>query len=391
MTAKDILEKFTSAFGSGGDINCFFAPGRINLIGDHTDYCGGHVFPCALSKGSYGAIRKRSDRQIRLFSELLSADGIIEASLDSLERIRVSSWMLVPFNIIRTFISKGHAFPCGFDIAIDSDLPRGTGLSFTASLDILMSVMLRDSFGFSDIEDRDLALYSFFSEENLGLHMCGLMDLCASALGKKDQALYLDTKKILYEYAPLNLGKMKIVITNSQVRPGNIRSIIAKRKEECAKALRKFQSVIHISALCDMNMDHFKTCKDVLMDDTLVKRARHVISENQRTIRALSVLKAGNIAAFGELMDASHHSLDEDYEVSCQEINLLVSLARKLPGVYGSRMTGMGFGGFTVSLVEESAIENFKAEIAREYSRMAWLDAEFFILHPSDGARQLVL
>ena len=389
MAALDIQKTFTETFGAGGDIGCFFAPGRINLIGDHTDYCGGHVFSCAISLGSYGAIRRRSDRQILLASKALGTDGIIEASLDSLEKTRMPSWLLLPFNIIRSFIAKGCTFDSGFEIVIETDLPTDSGLSFTASLDILTAIMLRDTFGFSDMDNLGLALLAAYSEETFGRTMCSLTDLIACALSKENSAIYIDSKKVHCEYVPLSLKDNQIILTGSQIRHGNIRDILSQRRRECEKALKKFQSVLHITALCDMNMDQFVSCKDVLMDDTLTKRARHIISENQRTIRANSVLKAGSIASFGRLLNDSHRSLKEDYEVTCPEIDLLVDLAMKIPGVLGSRMTGKGFGGYTLTLLKTDAAEEFRSNIALNYSRLSWLDAEFYVLKPGRGAARI--
>ena len=390
MTAVNILKTFEKVFGAGGSIGCFFAPGRVNLIGDHTDYCGGHVFSCALSRGSYGAIRRRADRQILLASKALGTDGIIEASLDGLDKTRMPSWLVLPFNIIRSFLAKGYTFDTGFEIVIETNLPTDSGLSFTASLDILTAVMLRDTFEFSDMDNQGLALLASSSEETFGSSMCSLMDLLTSATAVKDCALFLDSKKLHTEYVPLSLKDNCIVLTGSQIRHGNIRDILNQRRRECMKALKKFQSILHISELCDMNMDQFVSCKDVLMDETLTKRARHIISENQRTIRANSVLKAGNIPNFGALLNESHRSLKEDYEVTCQEIDLLVDLALKLPGVYGSRMTGKGFGGYTMSLVAADAVEEFRAKITSEYARLSWLDAETYILSPGGGARRIM-
>ena len=390
MTDMDILNIFNDVFGAGGEIGCFFAPGRVNLIGDHTDYCGGHVFSCAVPRGSYGAIRRRSDFQIRLASKALGTNGIVEASLNALDKTRMPSWLMLPFNIIRASLAKGCRFSGGFDMVIETDLGPDSGLSFTASLDILTALMLRDTFGFDELEMSDLALIALYSEENFGRTMCSLADLLACGLAKKDCAIFLDSKKPHWEYVPLSLKDAKFLLIGSQIRPGNIREILLSRRKECARALKKFQSVLHVTDLCDINMDQFISCKDVLMDETLTKRARHIISENQRTIRAHSVLIAGNIPAFGALMTESHRSMKDDYEVSCQEIDLLVDLALAFPGVYGSRMTGKGFGGYTVTLIRSDAVETFTQKICADYLRLSWLDAEVHVLSPGPGASRIM-
>lgn len=391
MDIKAVLKKFLEIYGgTEEDVKTFFAPGRVNLIGEHTDYNGGHVFPCALTLGTYGAVRKRSDRRLRFFSLNFEKSGIYENSLDELEPVLGKSrrWSAYPEGVIWTFMQKGYEIPCGLDIAVAGDIPNGSGLSSSASLEVLTGIMVRDTFGFKDVTDVDLALFGQYGENNYNGMQCGIMDQFASAMGRKDHAIFLDTNTLKYDYAPLQLGSASIVIVNSKVKHSLIGSPYNDRRNECAKALKTFKKAVDINSLGDMSTDQFETYKDLLGVGSVVeRRARHAVYENQRTIQAVSALRANDIARFGKLMNASHDSLRDDYEVSCEEIDLLVRLAREVKGVYGSRITGGGFGGCTVSIVENEAIDAFKEHVGSIYTEKTGIEAEFYVVSAGDGVR----
>ncbi len=391
MDIKAVLKKFLEIYGgTEEDVKTFFAPGRVNLIGEHTDYNGGHVFPCALTLGTYGAVRKRSDRRLRFFSLNFEKSGIYENTLDKLEPVLGKSrrWSAYPEGVIWTFMQKGYEIPCGLDIAVGGDIPNGSGLSSSASLEVLTGIMVRDTFGFADVTDVDLALFGQYGENNYNGMQCGIMDQFASAMGRKDRAIFLDTNTLKYDYAPLELGDASIVIINSKVKHSLVGSPYNDRRNECAKALKIFKKAVDISSLGDMSADQFETYKDLLGVGSVVeRRARHAVYENQRTIQAVSALRANDIERFGKLMNASHDSLRDDYEVSCEEIDLLVRLAREVKGVYGSRITGGGFGGCTVSIVSNDAIDNFKAHVGSLYLEKTGIEAEFYVVSAGDGVR----
>ena len=386
---EKLLKKFKELFGNVDGVSLYFSPGRVNLIGEHTDYNGGHVFPCALTLGTYGAARKRNDRLVHFYSMNLDHLGVIEASLDELVNKKEYNWANYPFGVVWAFAEKGYTLDCGFDMVIWGNIPNGSGLSSSASLEVLTGVILKDLYGIDALSMTDLALIGQYSENNFNGCNCGIMDQFAVAMGKKGHAIFLDTSTLNYEYAPVVLEDAKIVITNSKVKHSLVDSAYNQRRQECTDALSELQSVVEIKTLGDLDEETFEKHKDAIKDPIRQKRARHAVKENQRTIQAVAALRAGDITRFGQLMNQSHISLRDDYEVSCEEIDILVDLAWALPGVIGSRITGGGFGGCTVSIVKNDAIDTFTESIGQAYKEKVGHQAEFYIVDIGDGAKRL--
>ncbi len=388
MDITKLREKFTDIYGDGEDIREYFAPGRVNLIGEHTDYNGGHVFPCALTIGTYGVARKRKDDKLHFYSANLDKDTVVEVSLSDLDYRKQYSWANYPLGVVWAFANKGYTLDQGFDMAIWGNIPNGSGLSSSASLEVLTGVILRDLYGFDGLSMTDLALIGQYSENNFNGCNCGIMDQFAVAMGKKDCAIFLDTSDLSYEYAKIALPDAKIVITNSKVKHSLVDGKYNERREECAKALSQLQEVVDIASLGELDCEAFQRYQSVITDEECRKRAKHAVAENQRTIQAVAALKDNDIAKFGELMNASHVSLRDDYKVSCEEIDILVDLAWQVDGVIGSRITGGGFGGCTVSIVKNDAVDTFMEQVGAGYQKKTGIEAEFYVVEIGDGARR---
>ena len=382
---EKLIQQFQELYKGEGEIRSYFAPGRVNLIGEHTDYNGGHVFPCALTLGTYGIVRSRSDRKLRFYSANFERLGVIETSLDELVPDPKANWTNYPKGVMWAFEKRGYKLTHGLDILIYGNIPNGSGLSSSASLEVLTGVILKDTYGF-DVSMVDIALIGQDSENNFNGCNCGIMDQFASAMGKKDHAIFLDTNTLHYEYAPVVLEDAKIVITNSKVKHSLVDSAYNDRRNECETALKELKTAVKIESLGELTEEEYEAHKDVIKDAVRQKRAKHAVYENQRTIRAVEALKNQDVELFGKLMNASHESLRYDYEVSCEEIDILVDLAQAMPGVLGSRITGGGFGGCTVSIVKNDAVDTFISEIGKTYQEKVGHEAEFYVVDIGDGA-----
>ena len=386
---QKLFDKFAELYGSSNDARFYFSPGRVNLIGEHTDYNGGHVFPCALTMGTYGVARRRDDRTLRFFSMNLDKFGVVEASLDDLTNKPEYNWANYPLGVVWAFAEKGYKLESGLDMVIWGNIPNGSGLSSSASLEVLTGVILTDLFGIKDLSMTDLALIGQYSENNFNGCNCGIMDQFAVAMGKKDNAIFLDTSTLSYEYAPIKLEDAKIIITNSKVKHSLVDSAYNDRRQECTDALAALKTRLDINSLGDLTPEEFEANKDLIKDPIQLKRAKHAVYENQRTIDAVAALKAGDITKFGQLMNQSHISLRDDYEVSCEEIDILVDLAWAIPGVIGSRITGGGFGGCTVSIVKNDSVDTFIDSIGKTYKEKVGHEAEFYTVDIGAGASRL--
>ena len=379
-----ILAKFAEVFGDKEGAKAFFAPGRVNMIGEHTDYNGGHVFPCALTIGTYGVARKRDDNKLRFYSMNFEQLGVIESSLDDLKPYKEANWTNYPKGVMWAFEQKGMKIPCGMDLMLNGNIPNGSGLSSSASVEVLTGYILRDFFGF-DVTNQDLALIGQFSENKFNGVNCGIMDQFAIAMGKEGHAIFLDTADLSYEYAPIKLENAKIVIACSNKKRGLGDSKYNERRSECETALAELQTVVDIKSLGELTEEAFETHKSAIKSDIRVKRAKHAVYENQRTVKAVEALKNNDVKLFGQLMNASHVSLRDDYEVTGIELDTLVEEAWKVEGVIGSRMTGAGFGGCTVSIVEDKAIDTFIDSVGKAYLQKIGYAADFYVVEIGDG------
>ncbi len=387
LSFKDgALKAFADKFGEGSTdgVKCYFAPGRVNLIGEHTDYNGGHVFPCALTIGTYAAARKRDDRNLRFYSVNLDKIGVIETSLDEFTPLKEDGWISYPKGVMWAFDKRGMKMDQGLDLVIYGNIPNGSGLSSSASLEVLTGFVLRDLYGF-DVTNVDLALIGQDAENNYCGMNCGIMDQFASAMGKKDNAIFLDCATLNYEYAPVLLNGMKLIVTNTNKKHKLVGSAYNDRRRESEEAREILAGVAGIKTLGDLSNDDFEKHKDAIKDPVVQKRAKHAVYENNRTLTAVKALKNGDIEEFGKLMNASHVSLRDDFEVSCEELDILVEEAWKVPGVLGSRMTGGGFGGCTVSIVKDDAIEDFERLVGEAYRRRVGYDCTFYVVSIGDG------
>jgi galactokinase len=385
---EKLLKKFQEIFGNEGEIKAYFAPGRVNLIGEHTDYNGGHVFPCALTIGTYAIARKRKDNTLRLYSMNFKNLGIVESDLISLVYDKEADWTNYPKGVMWAFKEKGFDITNGFDLLLFGNIPNGSGLSSSASVEVVTGVLLKDMFDL-DVNMIDIALIGQYSENNFNRVNCGIMDQFSIAMGKKDNAIFLDTSDLSYEYAPIKLENSKIVITSSNKKRGLGDSKYNERRTECETALTEIQKVKNIKALGELTEEEFEEIKTAIKDPVRVKRAKHAVYENQRTIKAVTALKSNDIKLFGKLMNESHASLRDDYEVTGIELDTLAEVAWEQEGVIGSRMTGAGFGGCTVSIVQNDKVDDFIKNVGEKYLEKIGYAADFYVVDIGEGARRI--
>ncbi len=381
---EKLTSKFTSLFGSEGEIKKYFAPGRVNLIGEHTDYNGGHVFPCALTIGTYGVARKRNDRKIRFYSFNFDSKGIVECSLDNLKYDKNYEFGNYPLGMFWALIDDGNKIENGVDFVFEGTIPLGSGLSSSASIEVLTGFILRDLFKL-DFDNVKLALLGQKCENKFVGVNCGIMDQFVIANGKKDHAIFLDCATLEFLTVPIILKEEKIIIMNTNKVRQLGESKYNERRAECEKALSELQEKLKIKTLGDLKEEEFENNKDLIKDENRKKRAKHAVYENQRTIKAVEALKANNIVEFGKLMYGSHESLRYDYEVTGKELDTLVDEAMKVKGVLGARMTGAGFGGCAVSIVKKDAVDNFIKDVGKGYKEKIGYDADFYVVDVGDG------
>ncbi|MBD5558997.1 MAG: galactokinase [Clostridia bacterium] len=387
-TVARLEKNFSGKFGEGGDIRVYFAPGRVNLIGEHTDYNGGASLPVALDVGTYFVVRERPDRTLRFFSENFPDEGIIEGSLDDLTWSKEASWTNYPKGVMWAFEKDGHGIPHGFDILVWGNIPNGSGLSSSASVEVGTGIMLKDMTG-ADVDLEEIARIGQYAENNFNGVNCGILDQMAIAMGAPGQALYLRTAPFAYEHVPLDLGDARIVVASSNKKRGLGDSKYNERRAECEEALGELQQETSISSLGDLSNEEFAAHEQAIASPVRRRRARHAVSENQRTLEACSALRDGDLGKFGELMNASHVSLRDDYEVTGPELDTLVESAWEQPGVIGARMTGAGFGGCTVNIVREQDIPAFIENVGSKYLDTIGYAADFFTVNTGEGPRRL--
>lgn len=354
-----------------------FAPGRVNLIGEHTDYNGGHVFPCALQMGIACAAARRTDGQLHFVSESFCSTGVVAYSLADLSLRGV--WADYPVSVIRALAAFGYPLAYGADFYFKSDLPDGAGLSSSAALEVVTGTVLKELFSLP-VTKQEIALIGQFAENRFIGVSCGVMDQFASAMGKRGCAILLHAGTLDYEYAPL--GPAALAVVNTGVKHSLAASAYNDRRRECEAAC----GALGVSSLCALTPDAFERKKSLIADDVCRTRAKHVVYENQRTLDGAAALRRGDLAAFGALMNASHASLRDDYEVSCAELDFLAETAQRLDGVYGARMTGGGFGGCAVALLEPAAVEAFAAAVRTAYRERFGVTPAIYPITAADGA-----
>ena len=385
---KNLKEKFQELFGDSENVRFFFAPGRVNLIGEHTDYNGGHVFPCALSIGTYACVKKRQDGIFRFYSLNVESAGVITADEYSFNPLEDKQWASYLKGVIWAFRKRGYSLPEGLDLVLYGNIPNGSGLSSSASLEVLMGSILKEMYGLK-LSLPEIALIGQYSENNYNGMNCGIMDQFASAMGKKDHAIFLDTATLEFSYAPLVLTDYALIITNTNKKHKLIGSAYNDRRRESEEALEILQKYAEIKTLGDLSDEEFFRLEEKLEDPIIRKRAKHAVLENNRTVAAKKALEDGDYHEFGRLMNLSHVSLRDDYEVSCEESDLLCETAWTLPYVLGSRMTGGGFGGCTVSLVKRDKIKDFEEELQKVYEPKIGYPCSFYEAEIADGPREL--
>lgn len=388
MMKQELLKKFEEVFGDVNGAAVYFAPGRVNLIGEHTDYNGGHVFPCALTIGTYAVARLREDDKLCLYSMNFEESGIGESRLADIEQKTEGDWRNYPKGIVWAFGKKGFKVNKGLDILYFGNIPNGSGLSSSASIEVLTGFVLKELYGF-DVTNQDLALIGQFSENQYNGVNCGIMDQFAIAMGKTDSAIFLDTADLSFEYAPIALDGAKIVILNTNKKRGLGDSKYNERRAECEAALASLQTKLSIQSLGELTEEEFEANKELIGDAIKIKRAKHAVYENQRTIKAVQALKDNDLALFGKLMIASHDSLRDDYEVTGKELDTLVAEALKQDGVIGARMTGAGFGGCAVSIVKEEAVASFIENVGKAYEEQIGYAADFYVVEIGNGPSTL--
>ncbi|NMC39678.1 MAG: galactokinase [Bacteroidales bacterium] len=386
MNTELLLQSFNKLYGgTAKDTRIYFSPGRVNLIGEHTDYNGGYVFPCALSFGTYLVMRYNQTDRIRFASG--NFDHRSELPLVSLRTKQGTEWTNYPLGVINEYLDKGYDIP-GLDFYYYGNIPNGAGLSSSASIEVVTATALND-FLQTHINPVQIALMCQHAENHFVGVNCGIMDQFAVAMGKKDHAVYLDCNTLNYQLVPVVLKGYKLVISNTNKRRGLADSKYNERRGECDQAVADISKVHPIKYLCELSLADFEKLQNNIKNETIRRRARHAVSENQRTGDAVKFLKEGDLLTFGKLMNDSHDSLRYDYEVTGFELDTMVEEARKINGVIGSRMTGAGFGGCTVSLVKEESIEEFTEKVGKQYHARTGLQADFYTAEIGDGAKRL--
>ena len=383
----EMQEVFREKFGAA-QTHAYFSPGRVNLIGEHTDYNGGHVFPCAISLGTYALVAPRTDGISRLYSMNLPEQGVVQFPMHGAVKSDAYGWANYPIGVVRVMEDAGHRAAHGFDIVLYGTLPNGAGLSSSASIEVLMAVILNDELNLG-IDMVELVKFSQKAENEFVGMNCGIMDQFAIGMGKKDCAILLDCNTLSYRYSKLALDGCSIVITNTNKTHSLVTSAYNERRAQCESALKALQKVKPIKALGELTNAEFDAIASAIPDPVERRRARHAVYENNRTLEAVKALEANDVKRFGELMNASHVSLRDDYEVTGPELDTLAELAWQQDGVLGSRMTGGGFAGCTVSIVRDAAITAFEKNVGDAYTAKIGYAPSFYVANIADGARRL--
>jgi galactokinase len=368
-------------------IRVFHAPGRVNLIGEHTDYNGGYVFPAALTFGTTLMIRPRDDRQIRFASTNFPLQK--QFAIQDLAFEKSDDWMNYPKGVMVQLIQQGHTIQKGYDLLFHGEIPNGAGLSSSASIEVVTAYALLTMENYS-IDRVQLARLAQKAEnEYVGVN-CGIMDQFAVANGKANHAMLLMCDTLDYEHVPFDTNQYQLVIGNTNKRRGLLDSKYNERRSQCEQAVRELKKAFPtIQLLGQLSLEEFYASQHLIQEEIVRRRAQHVVEEIDRVLNSVHVLKAGDLSAFGQLMVASHSSLRDLYEVTGAELDTMVEAALQAEGVLGSRMTGAGFGGCTVSLVHQDQVEPFKEKVGLQYKQQTGLIADFYVCNIGEGVRQL--
>ncbi|MBO0410928.1 galactokinase [Enterococcus hulanensis] len=384
---RELNTKFAEIFGPK-ETTQYFSPGRINLIGEHTDYNGGHVFPASITYGTYGVAAPREDKKVLVYSTNFEDIGVIEFDVDQLDYDKKDNWANYAKGMVLKLKEAGHTIDHGFELLVEGTIPNGAGLSSSASLELLVGVVLEDLFSLKTDRLELVKTGKKVENEFIGVNS-GIMDQFAIGFGDVDQAILLDTNTLKYEMVPVKLDGYAIVIMNTNKRRELADSKYNERRSECEEALARLQKQLDIQSLGDLDEATFEANITLIDDDTLIRRARHAVTENQRTLDAKAELEKGNLEAFGKLLNASHHSLRYDYEVTGIELDTLVDAAQAQAGVLGARMTGAGFGGCAIALVKEENIPAFKNNVYDEYMKVVGYAPDFYVAHIGSGTTKI--
>ncbi len=379
-----LKEAFEKQFGAG-EVEAYFAPGRVNLIGEHIDYNGGLVFPCSLSIGTYAVAAKNDSDIITCAS--LNIDGIVSFRHDNIEYDKKDGWANYVKGVIK-YLKEAGADIKGFDVYYYGNIPNSSGLSSSASLEVLTATLANDLFGFEMDKIELVKLCKRVENDFIGVNS-GIMDQFAVAFGKENMAISLDCDTLEYDYATLNISGFKLVISNTNYKRGLADSKYNERRAECEKGLEILKKKYDINQLCQLTSKDLRNIKDLIEEETIYMRVKHVITENERVKEALFSLNNGNLMNFGKLMNESHDSLRYDYEVTGNALDVIVEEQRKIDGVLGARMTGAGFGGCSVALVDENKVDEFIEKVGNNYKERTGLEAEFYVVSIGDGAKKL--
>lgn len=381
-------EEFAAKFGAQ-ETRAYFSPGRVNLIGEHTDYNGGHVFPCAISLGTYALVADRADNKTRIYSMNLADKGVIEFAMSGLSYDKEKNWANYPMGVVKVFEDAGHKASHGFDILVYGTLPNGSGLSSSASIEVLTALILNDAFDFG-LDMVEMVKLSQKAENTFVGVNCGIMDQFAVGMGKKDCAILLDCNTLSYRYSKIALEGASIVISNTNKPHSLASSAYNVRRAQCEHALNELKEVKpELNALGELSNEAFNQLAGAISEPLERQRARHAVLENNRTLEAVEALEADDVVKFGKLMNESHYSLRDDYDVTGKELDTLAELAWQIDGVIGSRMTGAGFGGCTVSLVKNEAIEAFKEKVGKAYTEKIGYAPSFYVANIADGTHRI--
>lgn len=388
MNALDkIKNEFEKVFSKKAQ-RFFFAPGRINLIGEHTDYNGGHVFPCAITLGTYAAVSFNDSNKCSLYSMNFQDLGVITVDLDDLDYKKEDNWTNYIKGMIRELKNQGYIIDAGMDILFYGEIPNGAGLSSSASIELVTGVLLKEMFNL-DTEMLDLIKAGKAVENNyIGVNS-GIMDQFAIGMGKKDCAILLDCNTLEYSYAPVKLEDYNIIIMNTNKRRELADSKYNERRAECEKALEILKKELNINSLGELDAETFEKYKHLIKDEVILKRAKHAVYENIRTVKALEELNKGNLETFGKLINESHISLKNDYEVTGKELDTLAETAWKQEGILGARMTGAGFGGCAIAIVKKASTDEFIKNVSETYLKEIGYNADFYIANIGDGAKEI--